>query len=87
MTYDLVFSEQAKKQLNKMDKKVAALIVGWLKKNILNTTNPRQFGKSLTGNHKGEWRYRVGNYRIISEIIDNQVIVLVVSIGHRKDIY
>lgn len=87
MNYDLVFSEAAKKQLKKMDKQVSSLIVAWLKKNIKNTSDPRQFGKTLTANHKGEWRYRIGDYRVLTEINDNEVIVLVISIGHRREIY
>ncbi|EHO81990.1 hypothetical protein HMPREF0380_01746, partial [Eubacterium infirmum F0142] len=70
-----------------LDKYTASLITGWLRKNIEGCTDPRQYGKGLTSNRSGEWRYRVGNYRVIAEIKDEQVIVLVVAIGHRSNIY
>ena len=57
------------------------------KKNIEGCTDPRIHGKGLTSNRSGEWRYRVGNYRVIAEIKDEQVIVLVVAMGHRSNIY
>lgn len=87
MRYKIKFSERAKKQLKKLDRYVAALILGWLEKNIENCENPRIHGKGLVENKSGQWRYRVGDYRIICEIRDNEVIVLVLDIGHRKNIY
>ena len=87
MRYKLVFSERAKKQLKKLDKKIASLIIGWLEKNIDGCENPRLHGKGLTGNKSGEWRYRIGNYRVICKIEDKEIIVIVLEIGHRKEIY
>lgn len=87
MTYKVLFSDRAKKQLKKLDKYTAALIIGWLEKNIENCTNPRQHGKGLVGNKSGQWHYRIGDYRVICEIEDDKIIVLVLEIGHRKDIY
>lgn len=87
MVYKVLFSERAKKQLKKLDKHIAALIIGWLEKNVDGSENPRIHGKGLVENRSGEWRYRVGNYRIICEIQDDEVIVLVLEIGHRRDIY
>ncbi len=87
MVYKVVFTEKAKKELKKLDKPIAALIVGWLEKNIEGCNNPRVYGRGLIGNKYGQWRYRIGDYRAICEIQDNKVIVLVLEIGHRKDIY
>lgn len=87
MNFSIRFTEQAKKQLKKMDKHTASLILGWLRKNIECCENPRKYGKGLTENHVGQWRYRIGDYRVIAEIKDDKVVVLVVSIGHRKNIY
>lgn len=87
MKYKVVFTDRAKKQLQKLDKQVAALIVGWIEKNIEGCENPRMYGKGLLGNKSGQWRYRIGDYRIICEIKDNEVIVLVLEIGHRRYIY
>lgn len=87
MSYKIVFSEKAKKQLKKLDKHIAALIIGWLEKNIEGSENPRIHGKCLTENRAGEWRYRIGDYRVICEIQDEKVIVLVLDVGHRREIY
>ena len=85
MKYQVVFTEKAKKQLKKLDKHISSLILGWLEKNIQNCENPRIHGKGLVENKSGQWRYRVGDYRIICEIQDNKVIILVLEIGHRKE--
>lgn len=87
MKYTISFTEQSLKQLKKMDKHTASLITGWLRKNIEGCTDPRQHGKSLTANRSGQWRYRVGDYRILAEIQDEKILVLVVGVGHRKEIY
>ena len=87
MTYHVEFTKSALKQLKKLDKPTAALILGWIRKNLENCENPRIHGKSLTGNRSGQWRYRVGDYRIITEIEDDRVLILVLHIGHRKSIY
>ena len=87
MKYKVIFTEKAQKQLKKLDRQTSALIIGWLEKNIENCENPRAHGKSLVENKSGQWRYRVGNYRVICEIQDEKIIVLILEIGHRRDIY
>jgi len=87
MKYQVEFSKQAIRQLKKLDKGTAALIMGWIKKNLVDTEDPRLHGKGLTGNKSGEWRYRIGDYRIIAEIQDYRIIILILSIGHRSEIY
>ncbi len=83
----LEFSKRADKQLSKMDPGVRRVIVAWLLKNIDGCTDPRAHGKSLTANRSGKWRYRVGNYRVLCEIRDKELVVLAIEIGHRRDIY
>ena len=85
--YHVEFTKNALKQLKKMDKSSASLILGWIRKNIEGCDNPRVHGKGLTANRSGQWRYRVGDYRIITEIEEDKVIVLVLNVGHRRDIY
>ena len=85
--YKTTFTKRALKQLKKIDKPTAALITGWIRKNLEGCENPRAIGKALTANMAGQWRYRVGDYRIIAEIIDESVLILVINIGHRSDIY
>ena len=87
MKYKVILTERAKKQLKKLDKHTSALIIGWLEKNVNDCENPRIHGKGLVENKSGQWRYRIGDYRVICEIQDNEVVVLVLEIGHRKEIY
>lgn len=85
--YSFLLSKRAKKGLAKLDKSVQIMIVSWIKKNIKDTTNPRLHGKSLAGNKKGYWRYRIGNYRIIAEIKDEKFIIIAITIAHRSEVY
>lgn len=87
MTYHVELTDTAKKQLKKMDKHTAALITGWMRKNLEGCENPRVFGKGLTANRSGQWRYRIGDYRLIAEIEDDRIVILILSISHRRDIY
>ena len=87
MKYKVVVTDTAKKQLKKLDKFIAGMIIGWLKKNLEGCNDPRQHGKALTANRSGQWRYRVGDYRIIAEIQDDKIIILILTIGHRREIY
>ena len=85
--YALVYSKEALKDLKKLDNSVSRVIYAWLKKNIDGCSDPRIHGKGLTANRSGQWRYRVGNYRIVCKIEDDNVIVLVLTIGHRSTVY
>lgn len=87
MTYQVKFEKRAQKALKRMDKNQSLIIMAWIKKNFVGTSNPRQYGKALTSNRVGEWRYRVGDYRIISHIDDDEILILILNIGHRRDIY
>ena len=79
-------TKTAKKSLEKLDITIQKRILDFLSElEILD--NPRIKGKSLKGNLKEYWRYRVGDYRILSKIIDDELIILVIDIGHRKNIY
>ncbi len=85
--YRVVFTDRALKSLKKLDQSVSKMILAWIRKNLEGCEEPRRFGKSLVGDHSGQWRYRVGDYRLIAEIIDDEIIILVLNIGHRKNIY
>ncbi len=87
MTYKVEYTEQAIKELKKIDKHTQFFILAWIEKNLVDCENPRQHGKGLTANRSGEWRYRVGDYRIIAEIEDDKVIILVLTVGHRREVY
>ena len=87
MNYRVKFTERAIKQLKKLDKYTSALILGWVEKNLEGCKNPREHGKGLTANRIGQWRYRIGDYSLICEISDNEITILVLELGHRKEIY
>jgi mRNA interferase RelE/StbE len=87
MTYHVEFSKDAVKTLEKMDKHVAILITAWIRKNLEGCSNPYQYGKGLSANRSGQWRYRIGDYRLIAEIMEERVVVLILRIGHRRDVY
>ncbi len=87
MRYSVELSDRAKKQLKKLDKATAKLITSWLLKNLQGCENPRLLGKGLVANRSGQWRYRIGDYRVIADIQDDKILILVLAIGHRRDIY
>jgi mRNA interferase RelE/StbE len=87
MIYELKYEAKAVKQIKKLDPATGKLIKSWIEKNLLNTDNPRQHGKGLTGSLSQYWRYRVGDYRILAEINDNEIIIIIVEVGHRREIY
>lgn len=86
MSFRLAFSERVLQQLKKTDKHTASLITGWLRKNLEGCSDPRQHGKGRPSGGSGQWRYRVGDYRLIAEIQDDKIVVLVLETGHGKKI-
>lgn len=87
MSFHLRFSQDAQRQLKKMDRHQAQLLVNWLYANVDGLVDPRSKGKALSANLRGLWRYRIGNFRVICQIQDDQLLVLVLTVGHRRDIY
>lgn len=87
MTWNIEWDDRARKELRKLDSPIQREILNYLRVRIAGSSNPRVFGQSLSGNKAGLWRYRTGNYRIICRIEDDTLIVLVLGVGHRKEIY
>lgn len=87
MKYKVVFTNKAEKALNKIDYSHKKIILSWIKTNLVDCENPRQYGKALTGDKKGYWRYRVGAYRIISRIDDDKLIIIMFNVSRRIDVY
>ncbi|WP_415161483.1 type II toxin-antitoxin system RelE family toxin [Leuconostoc gelidum] len=87
MMYNVTFTKQDLKQLKKLDKFTQSTIYQWIVNNLDGTDNPRLHGKGLTANHSGQWRYRVGDYRVLANIIEDQIVIEIFTIGHRRDIY
>lgn len=80
------YTETARKQLKKLDKAMQKRILDYMDEVAL-LENPRSRGKALVENMRGLWRYRVGDYRVICEIQESRIIISVLKIGHRKNIY
>ncbi len=87
MTYQLLTTDQFNKAFKKLDKQTQRIIKAWIDKNLMNCENPRIHGKALVANKAGQWRYRVGDYRILAEIQDYQLVLVLIDIGHRSKIY
>ena len=88
MAWQIEFDESAKKELAKLDRQVARRLIEFLKNRVLNQRDPRSVGQALRGSTLGEfWKYRVGDFRIIASIQDDRMIVLVLRVGNRSDIY
>lgn len=87
MAWKIEFDAGTEKQLKKLDKPTLRRIFTYLNQKVATAADPRQLGKPLRGSLANLWRYRVGNHRIICQITDNTMTILVVRLGHRKDIY
>ena len=87
MKFHVEYLPQVYKTLEKMDKFTKRIIIEWIEKKLVDCEDPRLYGKPLSTNIAGQWRYRIGDYRIIAKIEDEKLIILVISIGHRRDIY
>lgn len=85
--YRVLFESKARKKLLKLDKFDAKRLKKWIQYNLVGCSNPYVHGKSLKGNLSKYWRYRIGNYRLIAEIDNEKILILIVNIGHRRDVY
>ena len=87
MTWTIEFDVGVEKDLKKLGHNAQQKIFKYIKTKLLTAEDPRSFGKLLTGDHKGLWRYRVGDYRLVTQIEDSRLIILIIHIGHRKNVY
>ena len=83
---EFVFSSKAQKDFKKLDISIQKRIKAFTQE-IEKLENPRSKGKALTGDLKGFWRYRIGDYRLVCEILENELIIYTIKISHRKNIY
>ena len=79
-------TDQFDREFKKLDRSVQRRVLTYLR-DVEGLEDPRQRGKGLTANHAGVWRYRVGGYRILAQLIDNTMTVLTLGVGHRRDVY
>ncbi|MEE9451522.1 MAG: type II toxin-antitoxin system RelE/ParE family toxin [Gammaproteobacteria bacterium] len=87
MTWTIKFDDRAKKEFKRLDKHTQRTIIRYLRERIESSNNPRQYGKSLSANKTGLWRYRIGDYRLVCAIQDNELVVLVLRVTHRRHVY
>ena len=85
--YKVVFDDKIKKDLKKLVTQTLKALFNWIEKNLQNTTEPRLKGKALTGNKKGYWRYRIGDYRLITRIEDKKLLIIAINFKHRREVY
>ena len=87
MSYRIETTARFDREFKKLDRYTQKMIRAWIEKNLTNCENPRLHGKGLTANRSGQWRYRIGDYRMICMIEDDKLVILALTIGHRKSIY
>ncbi len=87
MAWTIEFAPDAAKELRKLGRTEAARIIRTLEDRIATQDDPRSLGGTLTGDHAGYWRWRIGDYRVIARIEDERVLILVVRVGHRREVY
>lgn len=85
--YKIGYSQDARKQFTKLDKQISKRIFKWLEDRVVGCDNPRLWGEALVGEFTGLWKYRIGDFRLICEIKDHELVVLVIELGHRKEVY
>ncbi len=78
MIYQLITTDKFDKAFKKLDRQTKKIIKAWIDKNLMDCEDPRIHGKGLTSNRSGQWRYRVGDYRILAEIQDNQLVLVLI---------
>lgn len=87
MSYRFKTTARFDREFKRLDRYTQKMLKSWIVKNLVSCQDPREHGKSLTANRKGQWRYRIGDYRLICQIEDDCLIILALSVGHRRDIY
>lgn len=85
--YKIKYTRNVIKELKKLDKQTAKIIKVWIEKNLIGTVDPRIYGKPLKGKLNGTWRYRIGDYRLFVKIADNELIIFILDVFHRRDAY
>lgn len=87
MAWKIEITRTAEKQIKKLDRAAQQSIIRFLRERVMPADDPHQWGKPLHGDKKGLWRYRVGDYRLICDIQEERITVLVLRVGRRKDVY
>lgn len=87
MKYSVETTARFDREFKKLDRYTQKLLRSWIEKNLIDCEDPRAHGKALTADLAGLWRYRIGDYRLICKIEDDILVILALSVGHRRDVY
>ena len=87
MSYRVEVTPRFEREFKKLDRYTQKMLKAWIDKNLIGCSDPRVHGKGLIANRSGQWRYRIGDYRLICLIEDNELVILALSVGHRREIY
>lgn len=87
MKYTVETTPRFDREFRKLDRYTQRMIASWINKNLEGCEDPRIHGKGLTANRSGQWRYRIGDYRLICSIEDNKLVILALSVGLRREVY
>jgi len=85
--YKILTTADFEKSFKKLDKSVQRQIKKWIDNHLIDVEDPKAFGKPLVGNMAHYWRYRIGDYRLLVEIKNKELIIVMINIGHRSSIY
>lgn len=87
MKYSVETTSRFEKEFKGLDRYTQKMIKAWIQKHLVDCEDPRRYGKGLTSDRKGQWRYRIGDYRLICLMEDRELIILALTVGHRREIY
>lgn len=87
LRYSVETTTRFDREFKKLDRYTKRIILSWIEKNLEGCSNPRQHGKALAGNLSGQWRYRIGDYRLIALIEDDRLVITALTVGHRREVY
>lgn len=87
MAWTFKFSEQAFKNLNKLDKYIQKIIFKYIYNRLNDKEDPRTFSEPLSYDRHGLWRYRIGDYRVVCRIVDEEIVIVAINVAHRKEVY
>jgi mRNA interferase RelE/StbE len=87
LIWTVEWDDTARRELRKLDRTAQGNILNYFRERIMVDDDPRRFGKALRHELKGLWRYRIGDYRVVCQIQDEQLTVLALAVGHRQNVY
>ena len=87
MKYRVETTPRFEKEFRKLDRYTQRMLQAWIDKNLVDCVDPRAHGKDLTANRSGQWRYRIGDYRLLCLIEDEELVILALTVGYRREVY